>query len=512
MATPRTADKASAERILAKRVAGAALRRDGVIDARTDSYVVAAKRPLTEHVEDWRASLAAKGATPQYVAMSVTRVRAVLTGTDATHWPSLDATRVAGFLAEQRERGMSVETSNHYLRRVKQFARWMVTTRRAIDNPLACLSIQNSRPHVRHERRPLSPDELRELLATATTAPTWRNMTGSDRAMLYRAAVETGLRANELRTLTVGSFDLDDNPPTVTVAAAYSKHRRADTLPLRTATATTLARWLGGADRSALAFPTMPEKTAEMIRQDLRRARARWIRAVADRANRRERRDSEFLATVDGDGRVVDFHALRHTFITNLARGGVHPKLAQALARHSTITLTMDRYTHTVIGEQADALSSLPDLSPATPERQPMRATGTCDENVGVQPTQLSTQLTRGTYPKRSEHGDERSMGATSCHPRKTPGNKGKSGITRNKAAACVNEGGRTRTYDKRLKRPLLYRLSYAPHPRRIMRGSGLSVKAAGTRFAVLARFARSGCCLGALGRATLGTRRNGFV
>jgi hypothetical protein len=37
-----------------------------------------------------------------------------------------------------------------------------------------------------------------------------------------------------------------------------------------------------------------------------------------------------------------DLYALRHTFISNLAAGGVHPKTAQGLARHSTITLTMD--------------------------------------------------------------------------------------------------------------------------------------------------------------------------
>src|SRR5579859_4879360 len=49
----------------------------------------------------------------------------------------------------------------------------------------------------------------------------------------------------------------------------------------------------------------------------------------------------------DADGRVFDFHGLRYTFISNLARGGVHPKTAQHLARHSTIALTMDRYTHT---------------------------------------------------------------------------------------------------------------------------------------------------------------------
>jgi len=53
----------------------------------------------------------------------------------------------------------------------------------------------------------------------------------------------------------------------------------------------------------------------------------------------------------DQDGRVVDFQALRHTFITNLARARFTQD-RQALARHSTITLTMDRDTHTILGEQ----------------------------------------------------------------------------------------------------------------------------------------------------------------
>src|SRR5262249_13411612 len=73
----------------------------------------------------------------------------------------------------------------------------------------------------------------------------------------------------------------------------------------------------------------------------------------------------------------ADFHSLRHTFITNLANGGVHPKTAQTLARHSTITLTMDRYSHTLVGEQVEALNLLPDLSQAN--REAVRATGTID-------------------------------------------------------------------------------------------------------------------------------------
>lgn len=110
------------------------------------------------------------------------------------------------------------------------------------------------------------------------------------------------------------------------------------------------------------------------------------------------------IAYRDDDGCVVDFHALRHTFITNLARGGVHPKVAQALARHSTITLTMDRYTHTVIGEQAEALRVLPDLPGSGENRTALRATGTRDGRSDSTPdsTENSTNLGSPREPHHS--------------------------------------------------------------------------------------------------------------
>ncbi len=61
----------------------------------------------------------------------------------------------------------------------------------------------------------------------------------------------------------------------------------------------------------------------------------------------------------------------------DLAAAGVHPKTAQTLARHSTITLTMDRYTHTLRGAAEAALNSLPDY--ATPQAASAKRTGTDD-------------------------------------------------------------------------------------------------------------------------------------
>lgn len=65
----------------------------------------------------------------------------------------------------------------------------------------------------------------------------------------------------------------------------------------------------------------------------------------------------------NGAGGDSDFHSLSHTFISNLAAGGVYPKVAQALAGYSVITLTMDRYIHACHGERSEALGTLPDQS-----------------------------------------------------------------------------------------------------------------------------------------------------
>src|SRR5262245_58601319 len=88
----------------------------------------------------------------------------------------------------------------------------------------------------------------------------------------------------------------------------------------------------------------------------------------------------------NGTGRCADFHSLRHTFITRLVRAGVKPKEAQALARHSTITLTMDRYAHTGLHAVPRAVEALPSLSVNTPETdcQPLKATGT--DELGLPP------------------------------------------------------------------------------------------------------------------------------
>ena len=181
-------------------------------------------------------------------------------------------------------------------------------------------------------------------------------MTGSERAFLYRLAVETGLRAGEIRSLTPRSFSLEGEPPTVTVGAAYSKHRRQDVQLLPSNLATGLRTFLSDQSDVSPVF-SMPYSSGV----------ARMLRAVLADAH---------ISYRDDSGCVLDFHAFRHTFITDLARGGVHPKPAQDLARHSDINLTLSRYSHTLIADRAAALEALPDLTTRA-EQERLRATGT---------------------------------------------------------------------------------------------------------------------------------------
>ena len=183
------------------------------------------------------------------------------------------------------------------------------------------------------------------LAAASASAAVFRGLTGRDRAALYSVAMTTGFRVAELASLTPSSFDLAAEPATATVEAAYSKNRRESVQPLPADVAAALRDYLDGRPAAAPVWPGgWAGDAADMLRLDL---------------------DAAGIAFRDAEGRVADFHALRHSFITLLQRSGVHPKLAQELARHSDIRLTMNVYTHARLHDLAGAVDGLPSLLPA---------------------------------------------------------------------------------------------------------------------------------------------------
>lgn len=98
---------------------------------------------------------------------------------------------------------------------------------------------------------------------------------------------------------------------------------------------------------------------------------------------------SEFLK-FETDEDKANFHSLRDTFICNLASSGAHTKLAKELARNSTITLTMDRYSHVGLFDMNAALQAMPGMSETVAiVGHQLRATGTESTLVAPKTAQL---------------------------------------------------------------------------------------------------------------------------
>jgi integrase len=68
-----------------------------------------------------------------------------------------------------------------------------------------------------------------------------------------------------------------------------------------------------------------------------------------------------FLPRLGSDFPRVRFHDLRHSHATQLLLAGVHPKVAQERLGHSTVTTTLDLYSHVTATMQEDAASRLDD-------------------------------------------------------------------------------------------------------------------------------------------------------
>jgi len=363
---PLATDKRAAQAMLNELVTKVEREKAGIADPFEDH----AKRPIREHINAYRAFLQHKGNTAKYVSEVVEKVRRIATGCRWSLITEMSPSDLQRYLADLRAGGLSVQTSNHYLRAAKQFSRWLVRDRRAQSDPLMHLSKMNVQVDRRHDRRPLSPEEFARLIDAAEHGKVVESIPGPDRAMMYILSAWTGFRKGEIGSLTRRSFNLEGTPPTATVEAAYSKRKRADTQVLHRDVVARLKGWLAnknGGGKSNLLFPVCGRvpggtnrKTGKMMRRDLRAARKQWLKEADTEAERAWREASDFLTYCDSFGRYADFHANRHTFITGLERAGITPRKAQTLARHSDIRLTMGVYTHVGQDDLTAAIEALP--------------------------------------------------------------------------------------------------------------------------------------------------------
>ena len=249
------------------------------------------KRLLTDHLKEFQRFLCNKGVSERQVSQCLCRLRKLVADRRWHVIGNISASGALEFLGQLRRNGLSAQTYNHYLKAAKQFTRWLVRDRRTLFDPLDSLSCLNVRTDRRHDRRALSQEEFARLIEAAHNGKRIEGMSGPDRAMMYVLAAWTGFRKGEIGSLTIRSLRLDDDPPTATVAACYSKRRRQDTQVLHPELVRQLREWLRGWSQ-------------ERLRRQLRRRRKckiqprwaavsrigpRWWRRTTNQQNDRAR-------------------------------------------------------------------------------------------------------------------------------------------------------------------------------------------------------------------------------
>ena len=265
---------------------------------------------LADHIGAYVTELGPRTSTDYSKAVTY-RLNRLVKELDLKRFVDIDPSRLNAWAMRTAAAGESHRSVNTYLNAVKSFVNWAIEEGRT-DQPVKGIRMLPSKP-VR-PRRALSVEEFDRLVeaALARGAPA--------RVMVYRVAVGTGLRKDEIATLTIDQIDTGPEP-LIRLRGEDTKNGKADVLPISRQLADQLTGFVQGRT-SGPVFKSVPRP--KTFKADLKEAGIEARRA---------------------DGMTVDFHSLRTTYITWLMMSGVSPRTAQALARHSDIKLTMQTYT-----------------------------------------------------------------------------------------------------------------------------------------------------------------------
>ena len=340
-------------------------------------------RPVGQHVREYLQALTETGAGPRHQKDCRRQLLTLLidlgileTATGTWKGEITDSKPMGDLLDADRVQavdnllaamgGMAGRTKNTYRGAIVRFVNFLVAKKRLPSNPFNDVT-KADESQKRRQRRAESKENIVKLLTAARTRPLVKLQTiykgkrqgqqaakvkpavearllrdGMARAMLYKGAVLTGLRADELRELRVNFLDLDAPLPVLEVPGRVTKNGQDATFLLRPDFVDDLREWVrttGLKDGDRLFH--VPTNYLRFFKKDLKFAGIEYR---------------------DAKGRYFDFHALRKTCNVFLGRGGISPALRQKYMRHSDIRLTLGTYDDAEQYEQGMILDALPDL------------------------------------------------------------------------------------------------------------------------------------------------------
>lgn len=339
-----------------------------------------ANKLLDSHIQEYLEHLRGRGVNADRIKTSESYLRSDSQGCGFKHLRDLSADKLRAWLGGQSD--ISAAKYNWHAGLWVAFGGWltgkringkrssMTGERRIPSNPFLGFGLKDTKSDRRREARALRLDEMQRLLAIAARRPLDDALTirrgknigqrcarisderraslerlGFERSLIYKTAILTGLRLNELRSLRVSDLSWGD-VPFLKLKPSNEKNGKGSTVPLKTDLAIELKHWVKDKTPGDLVF-SVPAGLLRILNRDL-------VAAGIDKIDERDKR--------------VHLHALRHSTGTHLSAAGVSPRTAQAVMRHSDIALTMGVYTDENLLATASAVELLPNLTLAIPE------------------------------------------------------------------------------------------------------------------------------------------------
>ncbi len=322
----QTSDKRVAQQRLEQIVRDKQLEQSGMIAP--EAIRKAAVSPIEEHLKQFVDDLQALNRDDVYVYNVKCQVRKLI---GDCGWTTLRDVTADSFQTWRARQSKAPKTLNEYLGSVSAFLSWLEKHERIARHPLKHVQkVQTNGKQVR-PRRAFSEDEIRRLLEAA-----------GQRKVLYLTAVFTGLRRSELAALERDDVHLEKGKQFLNVRASTTKNHKQAIIALHSDVAGELSLRLAQLPASERKVFARLMPTMERFKADLQAAKIPFI---------------------DGKGLRADFHSLRHTLATNLARAGTAPRVAMEIMRHSDMRLTAKTYTDAGLLPLADAVLKLPSLT-----------------------------------------------------------------------------------------------------------------------------------------------------
>lgn len=337
-------DKANAQAILSERESHTSKTREGIINPAIEGMKEQQSRPIGEHVNEMIQSMEAAGRSEVHISKTRSDILRVIEFAEFSKLTDITAEEVNRFAVnEKKERGMSNRTIGRCLTAIKQFTKWCVLNKRFLTDPLATVKKPNPKDDRKLKRRMLLPTEWQWLHSATLNGPDRGGMTGAERCLLYRVAIETGLRAKELRGLTRGKL----HHGYLLVPGSLTKNKKEAKQFISQTLEADLRAFASRKTQAATLFGIRDlNRLSDVIRADLAQAKLDYIAAAKEANTKIERSEDRFLATHNEEGEEFTFHSLRHSCGAWLALDGQPVKLIQEVMRHSTIELTIGTYGH----------------------------------------------------------------------------------------------------------------------------------------------------------------------